>query len=654
MATTTAQRATLFDPLTKQRKAVDVGSTEAQSLFSQGYKLETPVSNAATWSKLPDKEIVQQSGTPNLFAQDNTTQTRTPISGPSQIAPTIAKGFQDTRAQINFGGDGTSGNGGNQNGGATVPGSSPATNPADSFNTAITNLLKGVGTSSPDEDFLSKRRAELLNEKYTTGTALFSGEDAKMTGSQKLALINNRESGIGTELAGVNSSLDTRQRNRENVMAQAKEANAMLKDFQASQRTDREDTRKFINDQFTAFGSGAFGNASATDLAHLEGQAGIPPGTLSGNKKTIKEQETAAKSEKTTYAPGSIGEYQFYSEQEQKQGRTPMSYQAYQTMDANRKAKAVNMSGLDTASATRVDRLTNQFDNEPIVKNYNVMQEAQAFTSALQNNPSSADDQGLIYAFAKAMDPNSAVREGEYSTVQKYAQSWAQQFGFKAERIFSNSPFLSADARANMIKTIQTKASVSQKQYDNLSNEYGRRVNQITGDSNGKDYISNYSGAFSGGSQNNGGGDPLDAALDAQGFKTELQTSIKGSDTGNVVAAIGEFESGGNYHAIGPKTSSGDQAYGKYQIMGANIPQWSKEALGYSITPKQFLALPELQDEIANYKIGKLVAKHGNVGDVASVWFSGRPLKGNTSKDVIGTSVPQYAKNVIAIYKKLA
>jgi len=43
--------------------------------------------------------------------------------------------------------------------------------------------------------------------------------------------------------------------------------------------------------------------------------------------------------------------------------------------------------------------------------------------------------------------------------------------------------------------------------------------------------------------------------------------------------AIGQFESGGNYNAIGPATSKGNKAYGKYQVMDFNIPNWSKEVI---------------------------------------------------------------------------
>lgn len=125
-----------------------------------------------------------------------------------------------------------------------------------------------------------------------------------------------------------------------------------------------------------------------------------------------------------------------------------------------------------------VSSIVGQFDNEAVVKNYNIVSEGYQFAKSLgeKEEPTSSDDQGLLYAFAKAMDPNSVVREGEYATVQKYAQSWAETFGFNTKRIYSNTPFLSDEARTNMIETIRSKYNVSEKNYQNIANEYNRRI----------------------------------------------------------------------------------------------------------------------------------------------------------------------------------
>jgi len=107
--------------------------------------------------------------------------------------------------------------------------------------------------------------------------------------------------------------------------------------------------------------------------------------------------------------------------------------------------------------------------------------------------------------------------------------------------------------------------------------------------------------------------------------------------------AISSIESGGRYAALGPQTASGDRAYGKYQVMGQNIPSWTKAALGQELTPQQFLADPSAQDAVFAHRFGGYVTKAGNPQDAAAMWFTGRPLaQGAGAKDALGTSGQAY------------
>lgn len=111
-----------------------------------------------------------------------------------------------------------------------------------------------------------------------------------------------------------------------------------------------------------------------------------------------------------------------------------------------------------------------------------------------------------------------------------------------------------------------------------------------------------------------------------------------------IMGSIKKLESSGNYAAIGPKTKTGDQAYGAYQVMGANIPSWTKEVLGREYTPEEFLADQQAQDAVARTKMSESLAKYGSADDVASVWFTGRPVAkaGLEVADVTGTSNAKY------------
>lgn len=110
-------------------------------------------------------------------------------------------------------------------------------------------------------------------------------------------------------------------------------------------------------------------------------------------------------------------------------------------------------------------------------------------------------------------------------------------------------------------------------------------------------------------------------------------------------SAISSIESGGKYDALGPVTAKGDRAFGKYQVMGANIPSWSEAALGKALTPEQFVADPKAQDAVFKHRFGQYVQQTGNPQDAASMWFSGRPMaQAGNAKDQLGTTVPAYVE----------
>jgi hypothetical protein len=113
-------------------------------------------------------------------------------------------------------------------------------------------------------------------------------------------------------------------------------------------------------------------------------------------------------------------------------------------------------------------------------------------------------------------------------------------------------------------------------------------------------------------------------------------------------AGIARVETGGQkdpYHAIGKATGSGDRAYGKYQVMGANIPSWTKEVLGREMTKKEFLDDPDAQEAVAKSKLGQYLQQYGDAPDAASKWFTGKPLaQGANRKDVNGMTGAKYAE----------
>lgn len=104
----------------------------------------------------------------------------------------------------------------------------------------------------------------------------------------------------------------------------------------------------------------------------------------------------------------------------------------------------------------------------------------------------------------------------------------------------------------------------------------------------------------------------------------------------------------GGYSAVGAITSSGDRAYGKYQVMGANIAEWSKQALGTALTSEQFLNNPALQDKIFDHIFSGYIDKFGMEG-ASQAWFGGAGAVGKTGRqDMHGTSVGEYGNRFTA------
>lgn len=111
----------------------------------------------------------------------------------------------------------------------------------------------------------------------------------------------------------------------------------------------------------------------------------------------------------------------------------------------------------------------------------------------------------------------------------------------------------------------------------------------------------------------------------------------------DAIASI-ESKGSGDYAAVGPTHSKLGRALGRYQIMEANIPVWSKEVLGRPVTADEFMANPQLQDQIFDGKFQSYVNKFGPEG-AAQAWLGGPGGVGKLNrKDSLGTSIAEYGQ----------
>ena len=113
---------------------------------------------------------------------------------------------------------------------------------------------------------------------------------------------------------------------------------------------------------------------------------------------------------------------------------------------------------------------------------------------------------------------------------------------------------------------------------------------------------------------------------------------------GPAIASI-ESRGHGDYAALGPVTSKGDRAIGRYGIMGRNVPAWTREALGRQMTPEEFAQDHAAQDAVFDHRFGHYVSTYGSPAEAASVWFTGhRIAEGGNRHDVLGTTGNEYVR----------
>lgn len=143
-----------------------------------------------------------------------------------------------------------------------------------------------------------------------------------------------------------------------------------------------------------------------------------------------------------------------------------------------RKLVAAKPGGLSPLQTQKeINTLVSNFRQEPIVKQYQTV--ATAISALNEAGTSPTDDIQRIYTFAKIMDPESAVREGEYSTIQDYATAYVEKLGLKANRIFNNEGFLTDEARKFMLTTLNRRYQQVEKSYNDLANQYNQNIESV-------------------------------------------------------------------------------------------------------------------------------------------------------------------------------
>lgn len=125
-----------------------------------------------------------------------------------------------------------------------------------------------------------------------------------------------------------------------------------------------------------------------------------------------------------------------------------------------------------------------------------------------------------------------------------------------------------------------------------------------------------------------------------------LASGPAGTDLNKFLYSLGVQESGGNNYGV--VNSIG--AVGKYQVLKSNVPGWSKEALGHSITWQQYRDNPALQEQIVAYKVQQYYNQFHDWRKVAAAWYAGpgnANLFASTKAQSGGPSIASYVNSVV-------
>lgn len=159
----------------------------------------------------------------------------------------------------------------------------------------------------------------------------------------------------------------------------------------------------------------------------------------------------------------------------------------------------VNTGANDNRVNSRIDRIVNGFNTAPIVKEFNEVQAQHQTISQIVNSQwSGPGDMSVVFAFMKALDPNSVVRETEYANAARSGNifaGWAARFN---GALNPSGGFLSDDVKRDFLRTIEARMGVKRAQYDNLRKQTVQKIDRIKAGApeTGDEAVTDYGAAF--------------------------------------------------------------------------------------------------------------------------------------------------------------
>lgn len=159
--------------------------------------------------------------------------------------------------------------------------------------------------------------------------------------------------------------------------------------------------------------------------------------------------------------------------------------------------RAISPSGLSPQALSKVTSLSAQFDSRPEVKNFSEqVNRAAGVAAILGSGVGGPGDLATVFEFMKALDPTSVVRESEYAAAAKSGNifaGWAAKFnGYLKEE----GGFLPERVKQDFLKILKSKVAISAQQVKAIHQDFGRRIDGLTGQPGGSKYLTDYPAIF--------------------------------------------------------------------------------------------------------------------------------------------------------------
>jgi len=177
------------------------------------------------------------------------------------------------------------------------------------------------------------------------------------------------------------------------------------------------------------------------------------------------------------------------------------------------------------AQAAFADRISRQYDNHPLVKEFNSqVTKYGSMKSLLDKKLGGPGDVAIIYDFMKALDPSSVVRESEYQSAARSGNIFSGALARFNGYLKPEGGFLPDKMKQEFLDIVGNRMNVSRDQIGKIYEDYGRRIDRITGrPGTGTDSLTNYADLYDIG-RGGGGGVPAEV-------RTAIQQQNKGAGT---------------------------------------------------------------------------------------------------------------------------